>query len=230
MTPDCLEAAFYCSLLLLVLALASSQFVSRTEERDSMIKNTVVHFELNRGVAAIMKNRQDRFTSHPLLQKVKPISELPRVPLDSRTETAIGRLDELNEKRSTLGSDEPGERRIRTMLHAVACKKALFWLREFFSTCLAVDYRGYSLSWPALAGDDYIAAVKAKDHVALLILMYWGILIEKLGTEYWWARNFGKSLIEEVCEAIPDDAVDATVKEVILWAREQVSLGLDGVS
>ena len=96
---------------------------------------------------------------------------------------------------------------------------------------LDVEYRTYYLAWISLAGNDYLTAVKHKDHVGLLILMCWGVLVDSLASAgYWWARNFGKSLVEEVSQAMRDNA-DAKTRHVILWAQEQVGIGRkNGVS
>jgi hypothetical protein len=52
-TPDNHEAVLYFSILLLVFALASSQFVLATGELNGEVQNTVVQFELLRGVGMV---------------------------------------------------------------------------------------------------------------------------------------------------------------------------------
>ena len=223
-TPDSHEAVLYFSILLLVLALASTQYVAATGELDSKVQNMVTQFGLLRGVGMVMLSMQDCIATHPLFNHVKPISKLPRVPLDSTTETAMGRLKELNEIRIRSTFGESCHDRAQAILYAESCKKALFWLRECFVTCVEIEYQGYCLAWIGLAGDDYITAIKERDRIALLILMYWGILVERLGYEYWWARNFGNSLIDEISEGVQGDA-DELTRDVILWARQQVCNG-----
>lgn len=222
--PDSHEAVLYFSILLLVLALASSQFVPATGELDSKVQKTVVQFGLVRGVGMAMLSMQDTIATHPLFAEVKPFDKLPRVSLDSNTETAMNILKELNEARLRSTFGESCQSQAQTIIYAESCKNALFWLRECFVTCVGIEYQGYCLAWVGLAGNGYNTAIKEKDRIALLILMCWGILVERLGREYWWARTFGSSLIGEISEGFQGDA-DKRIRGVILWAQEQVRDG-----
>ena len=219
-TSDSYEALLYFSILLVPLDLASAQFVTTGGEIDSKIHHTIVQYELSRGAALLVISKPDVISTHPLFRKVVKISDLPRVPLEAGTEVALGKLFELNERRSlsSLG-DSCKSQEDRTLY--LGCKKALCWLSECFATCLQAPYQGYCLQWIVAAGDDYYTAMKKKDLVALLILAYWAILVENLGLDYWWVGSFGKTLIDEISQEITDDA-DETTKGMLLWAQGQV--------
>lgn len=219
------EAVLYFSLLLVPLALASSQVEALGGVPDSKVQNTIVQSELLRGVGMVLLNQPKCASILPIFRNVKPISDLPRVPLETGTAMALGKLHELNEKRSPPIRGKHCEGRTDADLYS-GCRKALFWLSECFATCLDVRYQGYCVAWVGLAGSDYILAVKKKDSVALLILMYWGVLVDLLGHDYWWAKGFGKSLIKEVSGEIWCGA-DGMTRDVIAWAQEEVHRNLN---
>jgi hypothetical protein len=219
------EAVLYFSLLLTALTLASSQAVMPRGEIDSKVQRTIVLFELLRGIGAVMRSDQDYYSTHPVFRDAKQIPDLPRIPLAKDTEMALGRLREINEKRMPPFYGTSRKTHANTKLYN-GCKQALFWLLECSERCVDANYRGYCLAWIAYAGHDYVAAVQRKDTVALLIMMHWGILTDLLSPDYWWAKNFGKSLIGEISDGILDGA-DEVTREVVAWVQEQVSEGSD---
>ena len=221
MTSDSREPVLYFSLLLMALSLASSQAVMPGGEIDSKVQRTVDLFELLRGIGAVMLSDQDYYSKHPVFRDVILITDLPRLPLAKDTEMAIRRLSELNDKRMPSLHDKSFGSSPESIPYN-GCKKALFWLTECFATCIDVRHRGYCLAWIAYAGHDYVEAIQKKDNVALLIMAHWGVLTELLGSEYWWARNFGKSLIGEISDEILSGA-DKVTRDAIAWTQEQVS-------
>ena len=226
--PESHQALLYFSILLVVLALATPPLCSAKGEQTSKVQQMLGHFELVRGVGAITMTQKERyengrFRNDPLFKNIKLMSDLPRVPLDSGTESAIASLTLLNEGRSATRSSESSDVRFRRLLYQGACKKALFWLEDGFATANNDVYRSWALGWIAMPGDDYITAIKENDRVALLILMCWGALIEPLGNDFWYAEHFGKSLVEEISGSIPND-VDPTTRDIVLWARQQLYL------
>jgi hypothetical protein len=221
MTCDSYEPVLYFSLLLMALSLASSQAVMPGGEIDSKVQRTIDLFELLRGIGAVMLSDQDYYSAHPVFRDVKLITDLPKVPLAKDTEVAIRRLSELNDKRMPSLHDKSSMSSADLNLYN-GCKKALFWLSECFATCIDVRHRGYCLAWIAYAGHDYVVAIQQKDNVALLIMAHWGVLTELLGSDYWWARSFGTSLISEISDEILSDA-DKVTRDAIAWAQEQVS-------
>ena len=217
---DSYEATLYFSILLLPLDLASSQWMTPGGTLDSWVHHTAIQFELLRGVAMVLASRSGSSSDHPLFGKMKKISDLPRIPLETSTELALGKLFELNERRSSPNHSQSSRTHDNARAY-MGCRKALSWLSECFATCLQEPYHVYCLQWIAYAGDDFFTAVKRRDRVALLILAYWGILIELLGLEYWWARTFGRCLIKEISGAMLDDS-DETIRGILTWAQHEV--------
>ena len=223
-TPNSFEAILCFSMMLMVLALASAQFASDSESGEcaSMVRSTITHFELLRGCTTVLESKKNYIAESPYIRKLKRFEELPRAALDSRTETALAKLSEVNERRITSSIGESYESRVRHISYWEACKKAILLLRENYEKCVDIDYQGYVLGWLNMAGDDYIKAIKADDRIALLILMYWGVLIEKLGHQAWWARRFGGLLVQEISNRELNEDTDMAAKDIILWAQELI--------
>lgn len=223
-TPDTHEAVLCFSMALMVLALASAQFASDSAsgDSDSMVQNTITHFELLRGCATVMAKKENFIAESPYMSKLKRFEDLPRIPLDPHTEGAIAKLNEANESRITASIGDSYERRVTQVAYWEACKKAILLLQDCFAKCVNIDYQGYVLGWLNMAGDNYIKAVKADDRVAILILMYWGVLIERLGHRVWWAQKFGSLLVEEISNGSLGEDADTRTNDVVTCARELI--------
>ena len=73
-----------------------------------------------------------------------------------------------------------------------------------------------------MAGEDYIKVIKDGDHAALLILVFWGVLADKLGRQVWWTQHFGRLLVDEILEGALGQDTDAATRDIILCARELI--------
>ncbi|KAK5032049.1 hypothetical protein LTS07_004671 [Exophiala sideris] len=199
--PDSFEAMLCFSLMLMVLALASAKFSSQTGEFESpnMVQSMLTHFELLRGCAVVMDNQPTFIEQSPYIRRLKRFAELPQVPLDVAADAAITRLSEANELRVASSMADPYERRV---------EQVAFW--QAYS-----EYKGYALAWLNMAGEDYVKAIKANDGIALLTLMYWGVLAETLGQEIWWAKGFGCLLINDISTQRLDDSVQALARDLV---------------
>lgn len=222
--PDSFEPLLCFSMMLMVLALASAQFTSGTTNEDgvSMVQNAITHYELLRGCTMVLARKADYLAENPYAQKLKPIGELPRAALAPNTEAAIAKLNTANERRIAASVGESYECRVAQVSHWEACKKAIYLLHECFAKCVDNDYKGYALGWLNLAGDDYIKAVKANDCVALSVLAFWGVLIEKLSNQVWWAKDFGGSLVEDISSQLLNQGDDELTGDIIVSAREHI--------
>lgn len=220
---DNIDAVVCMSLMLLVLAFASAQargISSSDDESDSMVQIVLTNVELLRGCTPIMESKQDYLLQNPYVQKLKPFENLPRTPLDPRVEEALASLANLNDKRITSSVHDTILQRAEQVEYWEVCKTALGLLQSMYEKCVDEFTRGYSLGWLNMAGDRYIKAVKDNDAVALLILMYWGVLVEKCGHQVWWAEHFGTSLVAEIAHRSLFKNADVVVEDLILRARQ----------
>ncbi|KAL4889796.1 hypothetical protein BDV59DRAFT_185877 [Aspergillus ambiguus] len=210
------------SLMLMVLALASVQFSrdSSGDNQESVVHIAITHFELVRGCVQVAETEEGHISQNAYVQKLIPFEKLPCIPLDPLLADALAKLSTLNDGRIVSTVLDVHERRVQQVAYWEACKKALTALQECFQKCVGQVYRGYALGWLNMAGEGYIQAVKGDDHIALLILMFWGVLVERLGHDIWWANQFGTFLVDEVSSGALNSDRNAAKRDVILQAQQ----------
>jgi hypothetical protein len=223
---DSYEPVLTFSMMLMVLAMASAQFNSDSQQSTGMVQNTLTHYRLIRGCGTVLGDSGEQYlASNPYVLKLTRFDDLPRVPVDSPSTAMLARLNEVNERRLTSTVGEPYEARVQHVKSFEACKKAIGILEQYFARCHGpVDptYQAYILGWLNMAGDEYVVAIQDGDHVALLVLMVWGAVVEQLGHRVWWARRFGRLLVEEIARQVGRGEVDALTREIIASAIERV--------
>ncbi len=105
-------------------------------------------------------------------------------------------------------------------------RQAIFWLKESFAENKMEVVKGYCLSFFVLAGKDFAAAVKGSQALAFFILMHWGVQLDRLGREAWFARTIGRQLVLEISQTLRPLPFSSTpdARDGIAWARQQVGL------
>jgi hypothetical protein len=99
--------------------------------------------------------------------------------------------------------------------------------------CFAEDHRNraqsYFLTLFPVAGEEFAAAVRSREPMAMFVLMYWGVLIHRASRDprTWTIRSSGRDLVAEVSQLLLTSCiVDIPgVREGIAWTRFQVDLG-----
>ncbi|KAL6243111.1 hypothetical protein RBB50_010211 [Rhinocladiella similis] len=233
--PETIEPMLCFSLMIMVLALASSQARPETASSgrpnsdgmtspsgNDILGSIITHFELLQGVSAVVERNADYVTNSPYINRLKPFEELPLTKLDPEIESALSKLRDCNEARIASTVNESYEHRVKQISLWETCKKALSMLRECFSKCADETHSGYTLGWLNMAGDDYIRAITAEDTTALLLLMYWGVLCQSFGHQVWWARSYGGLLVDELVRSKLANLTDPATKALVTLAQERV--------
>jgi hypothetical protein len=187
-----------------------------------------------------------------------PAVPLPPTSPTARMLTKLHEVNERRLTSSMLLLGESYDARVKLVAKFETCKKAIVLLAELFAKCAVesgildvrrprgpkaggghaaepdaevegVDYQGYLLGWLNYMDPGYIEAIENGDIVALLVLMVWGAVLEKLGGRVWWARGFGGLLVHEIAgrvaiEEAPFDGFGSSngnelVQEVVTMAR-----------
>lgn len=83
--------------------------------------------------------------------------------------------------------------------------------------------RSMAIGWPAELGTEFFQQVHARDSMALLLTMHWGVLLHSL--EMWWGSFTGKRLVDQIGRDLRSCECEQT-QEAIHWARVQVGLDI----
>ncbi|KAJ5975095.1 hypothetical protein N7481_008802 [Penicillium waksmanii] len=213
------RAAICFSLMMMVLTFATVRFGKPLEK--NIVKTAIAHFELVRGAVQIAESDEEhRVSQNEYAQKLTPFQDLPLTTLDPAIANIMADVRELNDERIVHTVWDTPERRIEQVALWEACKKALSLLQDCFERCVGPVYRGYALGWLNMAGEEYVRALKGNDNVALLILMMWGVLVERLGNDVWWAQEFGNSLVDEISNEYLRDDSDPSIQDVMIRVQK----------
>ena len=221
--PEKQQAMLAFSTITMVLGLALPRFTKAWDETQSMIEHMVAHFELLHRIGTLTVQNWEVLRKAPILRNIPLFHELALEPLEPNIVSAITRLNNLNEQKHNAALYKSQTAKLQTITYHAACQKAILNLEEYFAKCRHPIYRCYTLAWLNMNGRDFIAAVEHADPVALLALMYWGVLAEKSSDGIWWARSIGQSLVEEITIALSAEN-DPLLRTCVSWVREQMGL------
>lgn len=151
--------------------------------------------------------------------------------LGSSIEEALARLDQLIDSDTYLNVATEEEFLISSSRIA-SYQNAVKWLR----VCFGMEARysdtvmGFCLAWPALTGTEFVEAFSKADVTAMLMVMHWAVLLDRLGSLAWWAASMGRDLVREISRTIlqlkTQVAIVPEIYQSIEWAREQVGLAV----
>lgn len=224
-TADKLQAALAFSVLTMALSLAIPHLTKSRDEPQSMVKNIVEHFELLHGVGLIVLQHGDALRDAPILRNLPSFNDVQGEPLETSVKSAIATLNALNEARhnNPFCHQSPASK-LQSITYHATYRKAIFHLEELFGKCTKPVHRGFALAWLNLTGRGFIAAVTKADSLALLLLMHWGVLMDRCSEGSWWLLPVGKSLVDEMTAALSAET-DPQLRASISWARAQVKAG-----
>ncbi|KAI0909519.1 hypothetical protein F4823DRAFT_624853 [Ustulina deusta] len=183
------------------------------------LSTVAVAFDLLNGSVNIAQTNFQRLLDSPVpLRAYLNYGLASAVALHPGTRTALTRLHDLNELHHSsryqgttpAASDElsvattPLSDTLSTtsMTPATPWRGAIGLLQRCFAEEQRAILRGFCFVFPGGAGPDFTAAVKASDPMALLILMHWAVLIERIGHEFWWAKELGRRLTIGIWKAM----------------------------
>ncbi|EEQ88898.1 hypothetical protein RJZ56_004892 [Blastomyces dermatitidis] len=88
--------------------------------------------------------------------------------------------------------------------------------------------KGYFLSMIGIGGREFLTAIKKREPMALFMLMYLGVLMDRASKDYmsWWVGLAGRELIEEVSGLLEHSSISQIPegREGMSWTRQQVGL------
>lgn len=228
MTSDDVHVAYIFAAIATAITLAIPECgrAAGCSDHDSMLERMSVFSEMIVGSTSVALMYPEALLSGPLEASLKKALEImaQEIPeqLDDETDAALRRLSTIVKDMFPSSEDELTTRRRQVYLDAV----------ENLRTCFHEDIRGtikgFAISFPSLAGPEFLAYMKNLEPLAILILMHWGVLLENVGQMAWWARSVGKNMVSEVSETLLEPSLGFRDKQDwwdgISWARKKVGL------
>lgn len=82
-----------------------------------------------------------------------------------------------------------------------------------------VEDQTFAFSWLTSTGADFNIELRRREPTALVILMYWGVLLDTLD-EIWWAKYSGRRLVDDLSTILL--GYGPQWNEAIAWAKKEV--------
>jgi len=219
-------AIYLFSCLAIVLNLALPQCTAESEE-GGMIRAVVNLMTLLQGGGNVALMTWDWLEAGPLKVRdaVDYSLQKPESTLDDSTKAAMRRLYSLNDGMYGAGGSAEGEKE-----HA-RYKTAIDKLEVHFARDAEGIYKGLWLAWPAMVPKPFGAAIQRSDPMALLIVMHWGVMLDRLKTDEdaWWARTSGQDLLRELWAELQgsEQALLPEWKEAFGWLEETTGFSFE---
>jgi hypothetical protein len=195
----------------------------------SMLDRMAVLFELFLGSSSVVMMIWSPIlqspASEPMLAAAAGVLDGAPDPLDSVTKAAIARLKSMVEDKfslmdASIGATSQGQLRES---YGIAVRL----LHQCFIEDAKNSIIGFCISFPMFAGPNVAASFRALEPVTLFIMMYWGVLLDRLGKLAWWAKPVGRNLVLEISELLWSQLQFNPMpewREGLAWSRGEVGL------
>jgi hypothetical protein len=222
-TPENQHYLYIFAVAATIINVAMPENANASTQPSSMLQRMVILFDLCIGACFIATVSWEWMMESPfspsLLSALSLMEKEPPNPISDDTTKALEHLtiiiDEIEERADDVCSRESYRNSI-SKLHYCFMEDSKGWIR------------GFCLAYPILAGQDFTNALRASEPMALYILMYWGVLLDRLGSSAWWSANVGSNLVLEISDvllALPSKISTLPEwKAGIQWARQEVRL------
>ena len=162
---------------------------------DSRIDNILTFIVLIGGVNTVLQSGLDWIQAgslEPLLQTERVDWRQKIGPLPVSLRDAIQRLSAWNDQH-TLGT--------RRELYAEIIQK----LESFYGAfSIVTSDRSLVFIWCAIVSAEFVAGLRERDPMALLVLAHWAVLLHSVSAQ-WWAGERGKLLVEAIYHELDDE-------------------------
>ncbi|KAF7585932.1 hypothetical protein BBP40_009852 [Aspergillus hancockii] len=210
LTPLNCDAVFAHSAIITVIGIALPRLSAQHRgECFSMIENMITVFELLQGSTKISR------ISRPWLKagmfSKYDFWQMGNGELDPEMALAIEKLSRLNNYITKADGEQLS-----------ANREAIQLLRSCFAKFTRLPHPVAILAWLVYVKKEFIEGLRMRQPFPLLILMYWGVLLNELGNRFWWARGCGKDLVNELL--IELESGDSVWEQALQWPRVTVGV------
>ncbi|KAL3480867.1 hypothetical protein BJX99DRAFT_244045 [Aspergillus californicus] len=206
-SPENCDAVFAHSMVTTIMGIALPH-LTENDERVGMMEKIILAAELIQGVSKILKICRP-WLKLKLFTSRNDFWERTNIGLDGETQTALDNLSALTDE-------------ITNVEQQAVLKEALKMLQQCFTRYANSRDIASVLAWLATAEKDFVCALRCRQPVALLILMYWGALLHELHGRVWWAKDSGSGLVLDLLgEMRPSHPRWETI---LLWPKQKIGL------
>lgn len=210
-SDDNVNAIFSFSIIILILNIVSTGICldrSPTENLSSI-------FELLRGVQTVVKTSEHYLKTGLLRVLLRPAHGGTPFELDPVEEASRAEAMASLRERARAVSKYVGPQKYEIYSTGIDS------LENLFEQVIGFPGRlGSIIAWPIVAPHQLISLLKQSDPMVLLIWIHYGVLALKMH-EYWWGRNFGLLLIQDLSETLLN--IDREWEPYMKWARSKVA-------
>ena len=203
------------------LAIPPSLATNGIDDPPTLVQRAVTFFNMAIGLTSMLTAHRDKFEQS--LTSVRVVRDLvagaSSHDLSEDDETALRRLTLIlrtPQPQRSAHSSEMDEKYLKCINRLDLC----------FRVWSSHTMKGYCLSFPNFCGTQFVAAVSSSDPHALLLLMYWGVILHRSREEFWWIGSLGNELVREIASVVLPMSLEqkATVTEAVSWAVRQTEV------
>ncbi|KAL2817485.1 hypothetical protein BDW59DRAFT_175441 [Aspergillus cavernicola] len=202
------DAVFAHSVVTTIISIALPHLTTEKDERVGMTEKIILATELLQGVSKILSICRP-WLKLKLFTSESDFWERSNIGLDSETQSALNNLSAL--------TDEVANPEQQSVL-----KEALKTLQHCFNRYANSRDIAPILAWLATAEKEFVYALKCRQPLALLILMYWGALLHELHGRVWWAKGSGSALVLELLAELR--SYPFRWDGILLWPKQKIGL------
>lgn len=236
LTPDSHTAAFVFSVLTMAMSLALTHWSGThtpdqvTSHTESSVQRIKTFFQMIQGVRSIFNQTYQSLRSGPFhIHGGDPLSarnltlETACTDLDHDTDVIITSLSaEIESPKLTSGHSSQHQH------HKQTYRDTLDLLRRAFAETQADGCADSTMFWAAHLTPDFLDTLEANEPMALLIVLYWAVLLHQL-RDIWWIGPSSRTLVSEISHlllaSIKGKEMEDRMLRLVSWPRQQVELG-----
>ncbi|KAL4808078.1 hypothetical protein BDV18DRAFT_167851 [Aspergillus unguis] len=207
-SPANCDAVFAHSVVTSIISIALPQLTTEKDESVGAYEKIVLATELLQGVSNILRMYRQWLTLQPF-RNGSDFWKSAKDGLDRETDSALNNL-------SALIDDVADTRQHNTLT------EALQLLRQCFTRYANSRDISSILAWLAAADKQFIYSLRCREPLALLILMYWGVLLHELHDRLWWAKGSGSALVVELLAELRH--YQPRWENIFLWPKQKIGL------
>jgi hypothetical protein len=235
MAPESQHLLFMYSIMSVVINFMVPLCVPNTSQQPNMLERNQTFFGLMRGPQIIAKMSQTAFMCGVLPIGV-PLGVLADTYLDSLSDDTVHALGLLRIVNGELHGSQlavvydagkpPPATITDTQTNREMYDNVIAVLQVRFAEDAQGSVKMYHVYFCNAAGPEFHAAVDRAEPMAILILLYWGVLMNSLSGNYWWARSLGKDMVSHLSKIVLESRLIeiSAAMEGTAWARRKVGL------